>query len=170
MSTKKAACVQCSDTNHRNSSPTWLTWGVTEAKSKSRSRCLSRKFETPMARTLSSSNNSSNVRQALSIWTIVHPNKDQTYLFLTGTWPVQQEQIQIVGAQKPKTFGDRLQAATWPVVLRPDLGSLIGVCLLGCFRERPCPWERVLPVSASTPELQPREIVHSHSAEPCQPT
>ena len=38
-----------------------------------------------------------------------------------GTWPVQQEQVQIVGAQKFKTFGDRFHAATRPIVGRPDL-------------------------------------------------
>ena len=33
-------------------SPTWLTCGVIEAKLRSLYRCLSKKFETPIARTL----------------------------------------------------------------------------------------------------------------------
>ena len=108
-----------------------------EAKSESLSRCLSRKFETPMARTLSCSNNSSKVRQALSIYNsnLIYQFKalkgSVTNLLLMGTWPVQQEQVQIVGAQKFKTFGDRFHAATRPIVARPDLR--LSTCLVSTW-------------------------------------
>ena len=67
-----------------HTSPTWLTCGVIEAKLRSLSRCLSKKLDTPIARTLPCSYNSSRVRHALSIY----KNKKVLLLVFANHWLV----------------------------------------------------------------------------------